>query len=101
MIVTNISSPGHCLGHSCYLAEGANKYLFTGDCIFTGGRIALSNAPGCNLDEYRETIAKLSLVEFHSLFPGHGPISITNGKHHVKLANEKFNTLTIPSNLSL
>lgn len=101
LTVRNISTPGHCLGHSCYLVEGSDKYLFTGDCVFTGGRIAISNAFGCNLQDYRETIGKLNQLEFTSFFPGHGPISIRNGKRHVELAHEKFNTLSIPANIGL
>lgn len=94
-----ISSPGHCNGHSAYLVTGQQKYLFTGDCVFTNGVIALLNTKDSNIDKYRETIFKLEKLDFDAMLPGHGGLALADGKEHLKIAANAFRTLTLPKNL--
>jgi glyoxylase-like metal-dependent hydrolase (beta-lactamase superfamily II) len=93
-----IPTPGHCDGHSSYLIAGEKKYLFTGDCVFAGGEIALSNTEDCDIRKYRESILTLDNLEFDALLPGHGAIALQNGKGHVGIAADAFRTLSLPKN---
>ena len=93
-------TPGHCDGHSSYLIAGEKKYLFSGDCVFAGGKIALSNTEDCDIAKYRESIFVLDNLDFDALLPGHGAIALQNGKDHVHIAAEAFRTLTLPKNFS-
>lgn len=99
LTVDYISSPGHCNGHSSYLVSGVNKYLFTGDCVFTNGVIALLNTKDSNIAEYRETIFRLEKLDFEAMFPGHGSIALKDGKKHLAIAANAFRTLALPRNL--
>ena len=97
--VVFLPTPGHCDGHSSYLIAGEKRYLFTGDCIFAGGKIALSNTEDCDIQKYRDSILALDDLEFDALLPGHGAIVLNNGKGHVRIAAESFRTLSLPKNL--
>ena len=94
-----IPTPGHCDGHSSYLVSGAKKYLFSGDCVFAGGKIALSNTQDCDISQYRNTILSLDNMDFDSLLPGHGALALENGKKHVKIAADAFRTLSLPKSV--
>jgi glyoxylase-like metal-dependent hydrolase (beta-lactamase superfamily II) len=91
-----ISTPGHCDGHSSYLLHGERNYLFTGDCLFAGGKIAISNTADCSIDKYRKTILAMSQLEFDALLPGHGSLVLSGGKAHLEIAIAAFNSLTLP-----
>ena len=91
-----LPTPGHCDGHSSYLIVGKKKYLFSGDCIFAGGKIALSNTEDCDIRKYRESILTLDDLEFDALLPGHGAIALQNGKDHIRIAADAFRTLSLP-----
>jgi hydroxyacylglutathione hydrolase len=89
-------TPGHCNGHSSYLLNGERKYLFTGDCLFAGGKIALSNTDDCSIEKYRETVLALDELEFDALLPGHGSFALSGGKEHVRIAADAFRSLLLP-----
>jgi glyoxylase-like metal-dependent hydrolase (beta-lactamase superfamily II) len=91
-----IATPGHCDGHSSYLLTGERNYLFTGDCLFAGGKIALSNTADCNIQKYRETILAMDHIKFDALLPGHGSLVLSGGKEHLEIAIEAFNSLSLP-----
>ena len=91
-------SPGHCKGHSSYLVTGKKKYLFTGDCVFATGKIALLNTDDSNIQQYRQTIFNLEKLEFDALLPGHGAFALNDGKAHLKIAADAFRTLSLPRN---
>jgi glyoxylase-like metal-dependent hydrolase (beta-lactamase superfamily II) len=91
-----ISTPGHCDGHGSYLLKGQRNSLFTGDCLFAGGKIALSNTADCSIEKYRETILSMAQLEFDALFPGHGSLVLFGGKEHLQIAIDGFQSLTLP-----
>ena len=98
LMIEYIPSPGHCSGHSAYLVKGAKKYLFTGDCVFANGIIALLNTKDSNIDLYRSTIFELEKLDFDAMLPGHGSLMLSDGKQHLKIAADAFRTLTLPRN---
>lgn len=97
-----IYTPGHCLGHYCLLLHGENRsYLFSSDHVFVGGFIILQNVRDSSVQEYAESMNKVAQYEFDALLPGHGSISLRNGKRHVLRAANDFNTIGLPKNLPL
>lgn len=98
LTIEYIPSPGHCNGHSAYLVKGAKKYLFTGDCVFANGIIALLNTKDSNIEKYRTTIFELEKLDFDAMLPGHGGLVLSEGKQHLKIAADAFRTLVLPRN---
>lgn len=98
--VEYVATPGHCNGHGCYRVAGGDRtYLFTGDCVFYGGRILLQNVADCDIQAYRESVLRLDTIPFDALLPGHGAIALTGGELHVKMAADAFRGLFLPPNL--
>lgn len=96
-----VPAPGHCAGHAVFAVPGrAGNYLFTGDCVFHGGRIALLNTPDCSLDEYRSTIADLARRPVDALLPGHGALAMRDGAEHIGAAAAAFRSLLLPESLT-
>jgi hydroxyacylglutathione hydrolase len=100
LTVTVYETPGHCDGHVSFLVEGGDRpSLIQGDLVFSGGVISLQNIPDCSLQHYSESVRKLAGVEFDAFFPGHGMLSLRNGKRHIDLAAATFASLGVPKNL--
>jgi glyoxylase-like metal-dependent hydrolase (beta-lactamase superfamily II) len=99
LTVTVIETPGHCNGHVSFLVEGGERrYLIQGDVVFFGGTILLQNVPDCSIQNYSESVRKLAELDFDAFLPGHGPISLHNGKRQVELAAAQFAKLGVPRN---
>jgi len=99
LTVTVFETPGHCNGHVSFLVEGGERRcLIQGDLVFFGGMISLQNIPDCSVQRYGESVRKLAGIDFDAFFPGHGPISLRNGKRHIDLAAAQFAKLMVPKN---
>ncbi|HLV57286.1 MAG TPA: MBL fold metallo-hydrolase [Natronosporangium sp.] len=99
LTVEVIATPGHCAGHRAYRVRGRTAtHLFTGDCVFTGGRISLLNTPDSDLAAYRASVLALAELEFDALLPGHGAVCLRGGHRHVAAAADAFRTLSLPEN---
>ncbi|MGH2616035.1 MAG: MBL fold metallo-hydrolase [Thermomicrobiales bacterium] len=93
-------TPGHCDGHVSYLLRGRERtYLFSGDAIFSRGRIVLQNIHDCSIQKSAESIAKLARLEFDALLPGHAAICLDEGPRHVALAHDVCRNLFVPDKL--
>lgn len=93
-------SPGHCDGH--LVVEHVNRtesVLFTGDVIFSGGRISMQALPDCRLDRYAATILQLSSLKATAMFPGHGPHVAEKAYRDIDRADASFRMLVPPPNL--
>jgi glyoxylase-like metal-dependent hydrolase (beta-lactamase superfamily II) len=100
LTVTVFETPGHCDGHVSLLVEGGDRRsLIQGDVVFFGGTILLQNVPDCSIQRYGESVRNLAGIDFDAFFPGHGPISLRNGKRHIDLAAAQFANLMVPKNL--
>lgn len=100
LTVTVSETPGHCDGHVSLLVEGGDRpTLIQGDVVFAGGTILLQSIPDCSLENYRASVQKLAALNFDAFFPGHGMLSLRNGKRHVDLAAATFANLGVPKNL--
>ena len=97
-----ILTPGHCYGHYCLLLRGGSRsYLFSSDMVFWGGTIILQNVADSNVQDYAKSMNKALTYEFDALLPGHGAISLRNGRRHVQRAADAFNQIGLPDNFRL
>jgi hydroxyacylglutathione hydrolase len=84
-----VATPGHADGHTCYLLEApGHRALFSGDCVFTGGRISLQNLHDCRVPEYAAGLARLAEIEVDALLPGHHEISLARAARHLTAARD-------------
>src|SRR2546426_12176093 len=73
--------------------------LFSGDTLFFGGRILLSNVYDCNVQDSVCSLRKLARRAFDALFPGHGLWSVQGATIHLKAAIDALDRLLLPPNL--
>jgi len=89
--------PGHSRGAIAYLVEGRDgRYLFSGDIVFSDGRISLLNCRGSSLADYREHIGRLARLRADALFPGHGAFCLHGGQAHLDRAVTALHTSIYP-----
>jgi glyoxylase-like metal-dependent hydrolase (beta-lactamase superfamily II) len=68
--ITLLNTPGHTVGSSVYLTDGA---AFVGDCVFAGGGYGRTDLPTGDFLALRDSIDKIiSLPDDTVLYPGHG-----------------------------
>ncbi len=67
------STPGHTIDGGCLLLQN-DKSLFTGDTLFSAG-IGRIDLPTGNADELKQSLSKISQIDFSNIYPGHGEIS--------------------------
>lgn len=90
-------TPGHSKGSLCYYLTGhEKKILFTGDTVFLRGKLSLLNLPDSSLQDYKKGIANISGLNVDSLIPSHFGFTLSNGKIHIKLADEALAKMEIP-----
>ena len=93
-----IDAPGHCDGHLVFLLESRGGVLLSGDCLFSGGRVALQAIPDCRLVEYAETVGALADRSPDVLLPGHGDLVLDGSAPAVHRAAAAFARLVPPPN---
>jgi len=92
-----IRTGGHTPDSTCLLFENREwRGLFTGDVVFYGGRLGLTNLEGCSLAEYRRNIHKIADLRTDALFPGHGVFVLRRGEKHIQRAAHKLADLLMP-----
>ena len=77
-----IHTPGHTPGSVCFLME-EGKILFSGDTIFSDGRLLSRSVrfPGYDRKDYIRSLKRLSQFEFDCVFGGHGFPLLQRGSH--------------------
>lgn len=98
LTVRALSTPGHSVDHFAYLTLGRQQDLFCGDSILAGGKILIQNLPDVSLDDYRETIIKLSEIDVSRLLPGHGLITLARANRHIRTAKQHLERFQFPGN---
>lgn len=94
-----ISSEGHSAGHCCYLLEDeGRRWLFAGDAVQCGGKIALQAIWDCDLQKYVATLRRLNTLRPDALLPAHGAFALNRGYVHLNKACAILNTLALPKN---
>lgn len=99
MEITVIDTPGHCSGHCCYLITlDGRTMLFSGDCVFLGGKISLQDIWDCNISAYAASIRKLYSLNIDALLPSHYGLILSGGRAHLHTAYQTVRSLGIPKN---
>ncbi|WP_427917209.1 MBL fold metallo-hydrolase [Streptomyces sp. cg40] len=89
VILRAVTTPGHADGHVCYhLRTPGYRALFSGDCVFTQGRISLQNLHDCRVPEYAASLASLAALDVDALFPGHHEVSLARAGRHLAAARD-------------
>jgi glyoxylase-like metal-dependent hydrolase (beta-lactamase superfamily II) len=92
-----VATPGHADGHTCYLLEApGRRALFSGDCVFTGGRVSLQNLHDCRVPEYAASLSRLAGLQVDALFPGHHEISLRRAHRHLTAARDLLDRGLLP-----
>lgn len=95
-----LETPGHCCGLLSYLMNVGNKtILFSGDSVFHGGKILMTNVWDCDSQQYIRTVNKLASLSVDALLPGHFCISLSGGQSHIEKAAESLRRMAIPPNI--
>ncbi|MER5428743.1 MBL fold metallo-hydrolase [Streptomyces sp. NPDC002588] len=89
VVLRAVATPGHADGHTCYhLRTPGHRALFSGDCVFTGGRISLQNLHDSRVPEYAASLTLLAALDVDALFPGHHEISLARAGRHLATARD-------------
>ena len=91
-----IDAPGHCDGH---LVALFGNVLFSGDCLFAGGRVSIQALHDCRLDRYAETVIALASRDVDVLLPGHGEPVLADARADIARAAASFRRLVPPPNV--
>jgi glyoxylase-like metal-dependent hydrolase (beta-lactamase superfamily II) len=95
-----IATPGHAHDMLSYLFRGQHgPVLFSGDTLFFGGKILLSNTYDCNVQHYVSSLYRLARCEIEALFPGHNLWVVRGASDHLKAATAFLDRLLLPPNL--
>lgn len=88
-----IETPGHCGGHLSFaLHRPGGIDLFSGDAIFSGGRILLQYIWDCSVVDSCESVERLAGIRPDGLFPGHGTPSVARSWMHLYSAMESIHS---------
>ncbi|WP_433475720.1 MBL fold metallo-hydrolase [Spirillospora sp. CA-142024] len=97
VVLHAVATPGHADGHTCYLLEAPEgTALFSGDCVFTGGRISLQNLHDSRVPEYAASLERLAALEIGMLLPGHHEISLARAGRHLRAARDVLSRGLLP-----
>ncbi|MBB6729606.1 MBL fold metallo-hydrolase [Cohnella zeiphila] len=99
--VSVLHTPGHSASDTSYLfdAGDGSPFLFSGDTVFTGGKISMLSTHDFHLQQLASSISRLAALPFRALLPGHGPAALDNGPSHVRSADRVFARLGVPSSI--
>lgn len=99
VVLDAVATPGHADGHICYLLDAPEgRALFSGDCVFTGGRISLQNLHDSRVPEYAASLTRLAGIGIDALLPGHHEISLARGGRHLSAARDVLTRGLLPEN---
>jgi len=90
---------GHCQGMLSFLMSADQRtFLVSGDTIFHGGKILLSNVYDCDLQVYVRSLGKLSQLTVGAILPGHFALVLSGGNLHIQKATECLARMALPPN---
>ena len=93
-------TPGHCSGMlSLMVDDHGRNCLFSGDTVFHGGKLLMTNLWDCNLQDYVASIRKLAALDIDALLPGHLAIALNGGAKHIRKTQETLDRLALPPNI--
>lgn len=95
-----LETPGHCSGMLSFLMSAEGKtYLFTGDTLFHGGKILVTNIYDCDVQRYVRSLQKLVGLSVDALLPGHLCVALGGGQAHIQKAADCLARMLLPPNI--
>ncbi|MCX5906303.1 MAG: MBL fold metallo-hydrolase [Deltaproteobacteria bacterium] len=95
-----LETPGHCGGMLSYvMAVDGKRYLFSGDCIFHGGKILATNVYDCDLQQYVRSLQKMADLAVDVLLPGHLCVALGGGQSHIQKALDCLDRMLLPASI--
>jgi hydroxyacylglutathione hydrolase len=92
-----IATPGHADGHLCFAAQlDGRTALFSGDLVFSRGRVALLGTPDCNLTELAASLRRVAALRPDVLLPGHETLVLDNAHEHLEAAIAALDLQLLP-----
>lgn len=99
-VIHAICTPGHSEDMLSYVVhKPGSTLLFSGDTLFHGGRILISDIYDCDVSAYSRSLKRLARIPVDALFPGHGMWTVRGGGAHLAKATEYLDKLLLPPNL--
>jgi glyoxylase-like metal-dependent hydrolase (beta-lactamase superfamily II) len=100
LVVHALPSPGHSDDSVVWsVALPTGLALFTGDVVFTQGRVAVLDTADTDVVSLERSIRDLRDLEPEHLFPGHGAVAIGRGRIHLDAAVAAFDAGRLPQGL--
>ncbi len=93
-------TPGHCCGMLSYMMTFQGKaHLFSGDTVFHGGKILVTNVYDCDLQQHVKSLRKLARLQVDVLLPGHLCVALDAGQVHIQKAVQYLDRMVLPPNI--
>ena len=86
-----IHTPGHTSGSIC-VYEPEKKFMFTGDTLFSGGKLPVIAESG-SIGDYINSLKSLQTRQINEIYPGHGDISSEPAKDIAAAIDNAFRLL--------
>ncbi|MCL5096497.1 MAG: MBL fold metallo-hydrolase [Candidatus Omnitrophica bacterium] len=95
-----LDTSGHCSGMLSYaMSIDTKTYLFSGDTLFHGGRILMTNVYDCDFQAYVLSLRKLAKLAVDVLLPGHLCVALGGGQGHIRKAVDFLDRMVLPPNI--
>lgn len=92
-----IATPGHANGHLCFTVElDSRTALFSGDLVFSRGRVAVLGTPDTNLAELAASLRRVAALRPDMLLPGHGTPVLAGAHEHLDAAVAALDRQQLP-----
>ena len=92
-----VATPGHAAGHLCFAAQlGGRSVLFSGDLVFSRGRVAVLGTPDTDLGQLAASLRRVAALRPDVLLPGHGTPVLQNAFAHLDAAVAALDRQQLP-----
>lgn len=96
-----VPSPGHSADHTIYLlTREETTYAFTGDLVFSRGRVAVLGTSDTDIAQLHASIEGLHQLSPDVLLPGHGSPVLHDATWHLEQALRAFELGQLPQNFN-
>ena len=96
-----VATPGHSADHTAYVfTGGGTTYVFTGDLLFSRGRVVVLGTDDSDVRALRTSLELLRDLRPDVLLPGHGTPIMSDARWHIEQALEAFERGRLPATFS-
>ena len=95
--ITGLETPGHAAGHLAFVAErGPSRLLFSGDLVFSRGRVAVLATPDTDVIRLTASIEAAAATRPTALLSGHGELVLASAGDHLAVATRAIAAQQLP-----